>query len=200
MIKLILIRLFSKWVFIKYRKQLNIDKSTHLNSSFLINFYVKPDNRVYVYSGSRGILNAKIIFESKNGLVEIGDRVYIGGCTIICREGVCIGNDVTIAWGVTIYDHNSHSLDWRKRSKVVRHFYDHYGSPTCYEALDWGDVLSSKIVIEDKVWIGFDVVLLKGVRVGEGAVIAARSVVSKDVAPYTLVAGNPAVFVRHIDR
>lgn len=184
----------------KYRKNLDVDSSTHLDANFSVNFFVSPDARHYVRVGARCILNAQITFESKEGVVEMGDRVYMGGCTIICRNRVVIGNDVTMAWGVTIYDHNSHSLDWRQRSKVVEHFYETYGSARCYEELDWSGVSSAPIVIENKVWIGFDAVLLKGVRIGEGAVIGARSVVTRDVEPYTVVAGNPAVVVKHLER
>lgn len=184
----------------KYRKNLEIDSSTRLHENFSVNFLVPPQDRCYVKVGARGLLNAQITFESKDGAVEIGDRVYIGGCLIICRNKVTIGNDVTLAWGVTIYDHNSNSLDWRQRAKVVEYFCETYGSARCYEELDWSGVASAPIVIEDKVWIGFDAVLLKGVRVGEGAVIGARSVVTRDVDPYTVVAGNPAVFVKRIER
>ncbi len=184
----------------RYRNRVDIDPTTRLQSSFSVDFMVEPEDRVYVRCGTHGIVNAKVTFESRSGIVEIGNRVYFGGGTVICRQGIKIGNDVTIAWGVTIYDHNSHSLDWRQRAKMVNHFYHHYGSPCCYEELDWTDVSSAPIVIEDKVWIGFDAVLLRGVRIGEGAVIGARSVVTQDVEPYTVVAGNPAVVVKRIER
>jgi galactoside O-acetyltransferase len=59
-------------------------------------------------------------------------------------------------------------------------------------------VASAPIVICDRVWIGFDAVILKGVTVGEGAIVAARAVVTRDVEPYTVVAGNPAVLVRRL--
>ena len=48
------------------------------------------------------------------------------------------------------------------------------------------------------MWIGFDVTILKGVTIGEGAVIGAKSVVTKDVEPWTVVAGNPAVVVKYL--
>jgi acetyltransferase-like isoleucine patch superfamily enzyme len=54
------------------------------------------------------------------------------------------------------------------------------------------DIASSPIIIEDDAWIGFGSAIFKGVTVGKGAVVAAMSVVTKDVAPYTVVAGNPA--------
>lgn len=56
----------------------------------------------------------------------------------------------------------------------------------------WEHVKKEKIIIHDKVWMGFDVVILKGVEIGEGAIVGARSVVTHDVPAYTVVAGNPA--------
>jgi len=117
------------------------------------------------------------------------------GTSIISRDAVLIGNDVTIAWGVTIYDHNSHSTDWKQRAKVVRHFYEFYGTEKCFSELDWTGVKAAQIKICNRVWIGFDAVILKGVTIGEGAIVGARSVVTKDVEPYTIVAGNPAAVI-----
>lgn len=146
------------------------------------------------------MLNLSIIFESRQGYVEIGDRAYIGaGTQIICRDRVLLGKDVVVAWNVTFYDHNSHSLAAAQRKSVVSHFYDSYGKADCYDMLDWTDVASAPIVIEDNVWIGFDAVILKGVTIGKGAIVAARSVVTRDVEPYTVVAGNPAVLVKRLD-
>lgn len=54
------------------------------------------------------------------------------------------------------------------------------------------DVADSPIVIEDDVWIGFNAVILKGVRVGRGAVVGAATLIAKDVPPYSLMVGNPA--------
>jgi len=160
----------------------------------------EPEDRLYLSVGEKTMINAQILFESRDGSVQIGKRSYVGSTTqIICRNRVTIGDDVTIAWGVMIYDHNSHSLDWRQRTKVVKQFYDSYGASRCYEDLDWTDVMSAPISIGDKVWIGFDAVILKGVNIGEGAIIAARSVVTRDVEPYTVVAGNPAVVVKRLD-
>lgn len=181
--------------------QVSFDRSTRLLRSFGVSFLVAPEPRLYLRIGKSCLLNANIVFESRTGKVEIGDRVYVGaGTRIISREGVTIGDDVTMAWDITIYDHNSHSLDWRQRQRVVEHFHRTYGTPDCFESIDWSGVSSAPIRIGDRVWIGFGAVILKGVTIGEGAVIGARSVVSRDVEPYTVVAGNPATLVRRLER
>jgi virginiamycin A acetyltransferase len=66
----------------------------------------------------------------------------------------------------------------------------------------WGKVMPESwphrgdTIVGNDVWIGYDSLILPGVKIGDGAVIGARSVVTKDVAPYTIVAGNPATLVR----
>ena len=155
--------------------RVSIHASTRLLRKFAVRFLVSPDERKYLQIGNNCLLNAAVTFESTAGFVEIGDRCYIGTETqIISRSRITIGSDVTMAWGITIYDHNSHSLDW-------------------------SGVRAAPIVIRDRVWIGFGAVILKGVTIGEGAVVGACSVVAKDVEPYTVVAGNPAVLLRRLD-
>jgi acetyltransferase-like isoleucine patch superfamily enzyme len=63
---------------------------------------------------------------------------------------------------------------------------------------DWSNVVTKPVIIKSKVWIGFNVIILKGVIIGEGAVVGANSVVTKDIEPWTVVGGNPAVFIRKI--
>lgn len=196
------IEVLQRVALLRWRKQVDVERTTRLLRRFAVQFYVSPESRCYLKIGARGLINAKFIFESaRGGRVDIGERAYIGaGTTFLCRQGVTVGNDVTMAWGITIYDHNSHQLDWVTRAKTVKHFYDYYGHANCFAALDWTGVESAPIVIGDRVWIGFGATILKGVTVGEGAVIAAQSVVVRDVEPYTVVAGNPARAVREIKK
>jgi galactoside O-acetyltransferase len=176
-------------------------------SSFLLNtssirFDVidRLENRIYVTIGKMGIINANFIFESERGEIIIGDNVNLGGVTFICRNRIEIHNDVTMAWGITIYDHNSHSIYWEKRSGDNKQSYDDYVNFNGITVIrkNWDGVLDAPIVIESKVWIGFDVTILKGVTIGEGAVIGAKSVVTKNVKAWTVVAGNPAVIVKYL--
>jgi acetyltransferase-like isoleucine patch superfamily enzyme len=61
------------------------------------------------------------------------------------------------------------------------------------------EVPSLPIHIQRNVWIGFDACVLPGITIGEGSIVGARSVVTEDVAPYTIVGGNPASLIRRIN-
>lgn len=120
---------------------------------------------------------------------------------LISRSNIQIGDDVTIAWNCTIYDHDSHPLDWERRANDTRqelHDLKDFGDPLVRK--DWSCVTSRPISIQKRAWLGFGVTVLKGVTIGEGAVVGAMSVVTKDVPPYTVVAGNPARVVKSINQ
>lgn len=104
--------------------------------------------------------------------LEIGDRTAIGDRTEIhCGGDVRIGSGCLIAWDVVIMDRDYHRLDGA----------DEVGRP---------------VRIGDRVWIGCRAIVLSGVEIGAGAVVAAGSVVTADVPAGTLVGGNPARVIR----
>ena len=151
--------------------------------------------------GDDCVLGCSFVFESDKGCISIGDRSFINsGTSLISRSKIEIGADVTIAWGVCIYDHDSHSLDWRARIEDLHCLReDLRAGRDPLASKDWSIVCTKPIRICDKVWIGMNAIILKGVTVGEGAVVAAGAVVTKDVPPWTVVAGNPARVVKHIE-
>jgi galactoside O-acetyltransferase len=163
-----------------------------------IRFDTWQEKRIYVQIGRSGMINANFVFESKKGSIIIGNNVHMGGVTLISRTMINIANDVTMAWGVTIYDHNSHSIYWEDRRADNKQAFEGYfrHNRNCVMNKNRAAVSSHPVRIGDKVWIGFDVTILKGVTIGEGAVIGAKSVVTKDVPPWTVAAGNPARVVK----
>ena len=104
-----------------------------------------------------------------------------------------------IADGTLITDNNNHSVDPVER---IKHRIRVAPGGPGYQGLGngWELAESAPTIIEDVVWIGSNVVILKGIVIGEGAVVAKNSVVTKDVPPYTIVAGNPAKVVKEIPR
>ena len=115
--------------------------------------------------------------------ISIGDDVFIGRYALF-QATVCsitIGNKVMFGPRVTIMggDHNTDC--------VGRYMYD------VKEKLPRNDL---PVVIEDDVWIGCNVTILKGVTIGRGSIVAAGAVVNKNVQPYSIVGGNPAVIIK----
>lgn len=148
---------------------------------------IKKNKGILIF-GDDCIIRSRISFDSPDGTIIIGNRCFIGASLLVCHSNISIGDDVMISWGVTIVDHDSHSLNWFERQSDVINWFR--------GTKDWTVVSVKPVSVQDRAWIGFGASILKGVTIGEGAVVAARSVVTKDVPPYSLVAGNPARIVR----
>ena len=145
-------------------------------------------NRLVIGPGST--LSANVSFERDAAEVIIGANTEIGASHIVCATRVEIGDDVLIAWGCTINDHNSHPIPWSQRKDDIRERY--------FGRKDWSNVVSRPIKLGNKCWIGMHSIILKGVEVGEGAIVGAGSVVTSNVPPWTIVGGNPARVIREI--
>lgn len=168
--------------------------------SFNLELRDPDDTKTYLKIGEDSFVGGSFIFERGSGHVSIGERVHIGASSFISVNGIEIGDDVTIAWGCTVYDHNSHSTDWRlRRSDTSREVSDLRLGSSSIASKDWSCVKSMPITIQDKAWIGFNCIILKGVTIGEGAVVGAGSVVTRDVEPWTVVGGNPAKVLKRLD-
>lgn len=111
--------------------------------------------------------------------ITVGNDVYIGPGAVLTasNSGITIGNKVMFGPKVTIVggDHNI--------SLVGRYMFD------VKEKLPENDL---PVIIQSDVWVGAGVIILKGVTVGNGSIVAAGALVTKDVPPYTIVAGVPA--------
>lgn len=199
---MLLVKLLNKLIYNPYRavsknKFVVCEESTILQKSFTLDFREYAEKK-RVKIGKNNVLACSLIFESDDGLIKIGNNNFINGNTkLISRNSIEIGDFVTIAWNVTIYDHDSHSLNaLDRRADIEQQFLQARAGNSLITNKNWATVNSRPIKICNDVWIGMNAIILKGVTVGEGAIVAAGAVVTKDVAPYTVVAGNPAVMVK----
>jgi acetyltransferase-like isoleucine patch superfamily enzyme len=127
------------------------------------------------------------------GRIEIGDDCFIGENTrIYSAIKIKIGNRVQIAHNCNIFDNNIHSI-----SPFERYLeFIQYITKGMYKLFNLNE---KEVIIKDDAWIGANAIILKGVTIGEAAVVAAGSVVLKNVPDYTVVGGNPAQHIKFID-
>ena len=130
---------------------------------------------------SLGVSQKTRIHVSDKACVYIDSNVGMSGVSIAARESIYIGKNTLLGSGVLITDNDAHNMDYRKRSQMGKDVPE-----------------SSPVFIEKDVFIGARAIILKGVRIGQGAVIGAGSVVTRDVPSFTVVAGNPARVIKEL--
>ena len=124
-------------------------------------------------SGGIAISAGRVFAESE---FRVGNRSFIGaGCLFTVAKLISIGDDVLIAGGCSVSDYSAHPIDPEKRLAGLQ--------------VDPEDV--RPVRIENKAWIGRGATILPGVTIGEGAVVGAATVVTKDVPPGQICVGNP---------
>lgn len=128
------------------------------------------------YSNHIGLNHRCIITTmTKDAEVVIGDNVGISSSSITAFKSVTIGNNVRIGANCVIMDGDFHLDDPRTSSPAP-------------------------ITIKDNVWLGYGVVVMKGVTIGENSVIGVNSIVTKDVPANVIAAGNPCKVIRSIEK
>jgi acetyltransferase-like isoleucine patch superfamily enzyme len=133
------------------------------------------DNAQLIVKGNFTMYEGSSIFIAKNAVLEIGSGSFINTYSSIdCYFHIVLGDHCYISDYVRIQDSDSHSIIENKVKKESK----------------------KPIIIEDNVWIGKNAMILKGVTIGTGAVVAAGSIVTKNVEPGSLVAGNPAKVIK----
>ena len=160
---------------------------------------VNPQDRTYVRIGRDSQVAGHFVFERGIGSISIGDRSSVGyGALFICAQpaGIHIGSHVMLSWNVTLMDNDAHSLDADVRLNDAFDWLQGVRSGRQGLMKDWAAVRAAPIRIEDGAWLGFGVAVLKGVTVGRGAVVGSKSLVSRSVAPFNVIGGNPARFIR----
>ena len=134
--------------------------------------------------GAKSWIRGHLMVFNHGGRITIGEESFVGPDTKIWSAGsIRIGNRVLISHNVNIHDNNSHPLDSKERHEDFQHIFR--------EGLRWeNNLMEKEVIIEDDAWIGFNSTILKGVRIGKGAIIGSNSIITKDVPPYAIVIGR----------
>jgi acetyltransferase-like isoleucine patch superfamily enzyme len=180
-------RLLWPWV-LRCRRGLHIDGRIRVNGMPLVDIADGADIRisenVTLNSWNRGYhVNlyspVKLVAEGRGTEILIGRNTRIHGSCLHARRRIFIGENCLIAGNVQIFDCDGHDLSFPEVDSRLN---------------TMGE--TSPVVIEDAVWIGTQVIVLPGVTIGRGSVVGAGSVVTHDVPPFVVAAGNPARIVK----
>ena len=156
---------------------LRMEELPHLRGSgrIILGAGVRLSGRMVISFNTRGMMPPEFV---------VGDRTFVGHlCSFSIARSIRIGRHCYIAAGVSIMDQDGHPIDATARRA---------GLPTPPDAVQ-------TVAIGDDVWLGAGAVILKGVTVGDRAIVAGRAVVTKDVLADTVVAGNPARLVKTLE-
>lgn len=124
----------------------------------------------------------KLFADGANASIEIGDNTRIHGSCIHAKTSIKIGKNCLIAGNTHIIDNSGHDISYPD----VENRINTHGS-------------SAPVVIEDNVWICSNSMILPNVTIGNGSIIAANSVVTKDIPPMVLAGGNPAKVIKKLE-
>jgi acetyltransferase-like isoleucine patch superfamily enzyme len=139
------------------------------------------------------VIDGELHVFNHGGNIKIGEFSYVGvGTRIWSGESITIGKNVLISHNVGISDTSAHEFDYKVRAEQYKSLIKN-GFPK----ENFG-VKTAPIIIEDHAWINFNAIIMRGVTIGKGAIVAAGSIVTKDVPPFTLVAGNPAKVIKQL--
>ncbi len=147
-----------------------------------------------VHVGRATLIDGVMFNLGENAFVQIGNGCHLTECFLIANQEIRMDDNVVIGWHATVVDSDFHPVPPSEResdvlalSPLTQGLPRHYG-------------VNRPVVIERNVWIGPLAVILKGVRIGAGAVIEPGAVVTRDVPPGARMLGNPAQNVTSDDR
>ena len=130
----------------------------------------------------------------EQGKIKVGKYVILEATNILANEAVTIGDHCMFSWGSYITDTwlDKSIFSSSARKKILEKL-----ANSTYRYLDLP--LPKPVIIEDYVWVGFDAVIMPGVRLGRGCVVGSKTVIWEDVPPYAVVVGEPARIVKYLE-
>ena len=169
-----------------------LDPTAYLETTYsFLRFRSTLPNAVALGRGA-SVYKGTMFDVGPNGAVNVGEYALVHSARIVCDARVHVDDYVLISWGVVLMDTYRVSTNAERRAIQLSRMVG--PMPRCLES----DAVAKPVHIGRGAWIGFESCILPGVKVGEGAIVGARSVVFNDVEPFTVTAGNPARLVRRL--
>ena len=185
-------RLAGDWFAGRIPENIEAGDGTVVDSSFCFKHFFST--RPVGLRAGRGVTLWRTSLAAEDGgVIEVGDHSYLANASLVCAERIVLGARVMVAGGVTIADSDFHPL------AAAQRLADTVALSPAGDRRRRPAMATRPVIVADDVWIGWNATVLKGVRVGEGSVIAPGAVVVRDVPAGVTVAGNPARVVGPAD-
>jgi len=170
-----------------------IDETAYVETTYSFNLY-RSLAPVGLQIGKGASVYLGTMFDvGTQGQFSLGNYALMNGVRVICDDEIKIGDYALISWNVVLMDTYRAPLNPSERRRELEQI-----PKRELRRIDSNEP-ARPIQIGANVWIGFDACVLPGVTIGEGSIVGARSVVTTDVDPYTIVAGNPARVIRRLE-
>lgn len=172
---------------------LNLDKTAFPDTAYSFRRFNSLRRDGFVLGYGSGTYGQSNYIGGKNSHIKIGQYVVLQGTNIICNDTVIINDHCMFSWGSVITDSwaDKDLYDIGKRRNVLI-------ASAVSEDRNFDFTSMKPVVIEENVWVGFKAVILPGVTLGRGCVVASNCVVEEDVPPYAVIAGNPARIIKYL--
>ncbi len=145
----------------------------------------------HITIGAHSVIEGELLVFAQGGRIALGEACYVGpGSRLWSCASITLGNRVLVSHNVTIIDSRTHPISPSQRHRQFMEMT--HGRPAAY------DLGERPVVIEDDAWIAGGATILRGVRVGRGAIVAAGAMVVRDVPEYTVCGGTPASVIREL--
>jgi len=164
---------------------IEVGENTVVDSAYCFKQY-RPRGRIGLRIGRNVTVWRASFGIEADATVEIGDDCYLANAMLVCAERITLGAGVYLGVGVTVVDCDFHPVAPAARmadTVALSPVGDRTRRPT---------VETRPVTIEDDAWVGHQATILKGVRIGRGAVVQPGALVGRDVPPGAVVFGNPA--------
>lgn len=151
------------------------------------------DDKTKISIGNNSVIKGELMLFKHGGEIIIGENCFVGANSKIwSARKIKLGNRVLVSHNVNIHDNISHPINPKLRHEDIVHIFTKGFQKS-------NDLKEADVIIEDDAWIGFNAIILKGVRIGKGAIVGAGAIVTKDVPEFSIVVGNSAVVIRKSD-
>lgn len=162
-----------------------IGENTRITADYAFKRFLTRQPEALVI-GNRCTMDGVHFAVGREGRVRIGNCCYFTNAVLLCELELCFGDYVVLGWNVTIADTDFHPLEPAQRIA------DAVACSPLGQGRPRPDIPRKAVIVEHDVWVGPNATILKGVRIGSGAIIEPGSLITRDVPPGARMIGNPA--------